>query len=297
MKPRIDIVVLTYNHEAYIQKCLEGIANQIYDGHIRVILINDASTDDTQTILNQITADFPFELVIYKNETNEGILHNIKLAAEKLAASYVAFIDGDDYWTENYKLQRQIDFLEKNKEFIGCFHDVQILHADDLDSDLFQNSHSYNHIYQFPQAYCLTEVVYRKIIPTSSVVLRFEGLNKVKWRYINDQYSSFWKLLCFIVNGSKLKFINEVWSVYRNHDKGISKAVKSENFHQSHLIFLRRILFLEEFKLFRYELLTQLLKEAELTLRRTNSISRKTVISLQYMYFTAWRLWFLNNRR
>jgi glycosyltransferase involved in cell wall biosynthesis len=289
----VDIILITKNHEKYISDCMRGISSQKVDFGVRLILINDASTDSTTDLIAKELENFPFTVEMITHAKSIGIRQNVQLAASKIQSKYVAFIDGDDYWSYDRKLQHQVEFLELHEEFIGCFHDTIIKTENYIQSDLFQDDISYHLKFNFSDSICLTEIIQRQIIPTSSVVLRSSTLAKINWEFLSDELSCFWKILCFVVNDSRLKFIDEKWSIYNNHNNGISKSMGSSTFHLSHFRFFKKIVFKKEFIGFQFQILSQLLKELELVLERSSLGKRKYFLALEYLFYTILRIKFL----
>jgi len=123
-QPLVSVICLAYNHEKFIRKCLDGFVMQKTDFAFEVIVHEDASTDKTADIVREYQEKYP-EIIkpIFQSENqySKGHLGNM---AEKICSNitgkYTAYCDGDDYWTDEYKLQIQADFLESHPEFSMC---------------------------------------------------------------------------------------------------------------------------------------------------------------------------------
>ena len=130
---KVTVCCATYNHEKYIRKCLEGIVNQVTDFRYEVLIRDDASTDNTQSIINEYVEKYPeLFITIYEKENlwNQGI--NIHAYLKKSArGKYIAYCEGDDYWTDMYKLQKQFDALESNTGLSMCTHITQLVSEDE----------------------------------------------------------------------------------------------------------------------------------------------------------------------
>lgn len=129
----VAINCIAYNHEPYIRECLEGFVMQKTNFKFVAIVHDDASTDKTADIIREYEAKYP-EIIkpIYETENQyskkDGSLRRIMNAAvEATGAKYVAMCEGDDYWTDPYKLQKQVDFLEEHEECQMCCSDAVIL--------------------------------------------------------------------------------------------------------------------------------------------------------------------------
>mgnify|MGYP003803865569 CR=1 FL=1 len=125
--PIVSICCITYNHESYIRDCLEGFIMQKTNFAFEVLIHDDASTDKTADIIRDYEAKYPEILKpIYQkeNQYSKGINPGTKFLFPRARAKYIALCEGDDYWTDPYKLQKQVDFLEANQEYSMCFHKV-----------------------------------------------------------------------------------------------------------------------------------------------------------------------------
>lgn len=124
----VAIHCVTYNHEPYIRDCLEGFLMQKTNFKFVAIVHDDVSTDKTADIIREYASKYP-EIIkpIYETENQyskfDGSLDRVmETAIAATGAKYVAMCEGDDYWIDPYKLQKQVDFLEAHEEFILCFH-------------------------------------------------------------------------------------------------------------------------------------------------------------------------------
>ena len=117
--PLVSVIMITYSHEDYIKQAIEGVLMQEYKGEIELIVSNDKSPDGTDAILKKIIGHHSRgNLIRYTNhEKNLGMLPNFIWAKQQAIGKYIAICEGDDYWTDSLKLQKQVDFLEGNPEF------------------------------------------------------------------------------------------------------------------------------------------------------------------------------------
>lgn len=120
----ISVCLITYGHEKYIRKALESILDQESDYKIEVIVSNDSSPDSTDEIVNAIIHENRSKHTIryYNQKSNVGMMQNFLFALEQCRGKYIALLEGDDYWTDKLKLQKQIEMLERNESISLCFH-------------------------------------------------------------------------------------------------------------------------------------------------------------------------------
>lgn len=121
--------MITYGHEEFIREAIEGVLMQQGDFDLELIISNDCSPDTTdeviQDILNHHTQ--ASKIVYIRHDKNIGMMPNFIFALQQCKEKYVALCEGDDYWTDPHKLQKQIDFLEANQEYVACFHNADVV--------------------------------------------------------------------------------------------------------------------------------------------------------------------------
>ena len=123
----ISICTLTYNHEKFISKAIESALVQKCSYKIEMIISDDCSTDNTVEIIKEYAAKYPGIIKPIFNAKNLGPKKNNVQCLTACTGKYIAGLEGDDYWTDTYKLQKQIDFLESNPDFIVTGHNIKEL--------------------------------------------------------------------------------------------------------------------------------------------------------------------------
>lgn len=123
--PAVSVFCTAYNHEKYIGKALRSMIEQVTDFKYEIIVHDDASTDGTKNIIEQYYEEYPDTIVpIFQTENkysrNIPIIRSIMLPISK--GRYIAFCEGDDYWCDKYKLQKQFDIMEANPSYVMCTH-------------------------------------------------------------------------------------------------------------------------------------------------------------------------------
>lgn len=128
----VSICCITYNHEKYIRKCLDGFVSQRTNFSYEILVYDDASTDRTQDILKEFQMRYPEKFKLYLGEENQykkgakGKGGFRKALCPLTKGKYVAFCEGDDYWTDPYKLQKQVNALDHNPSCTFCAHRVTV---------------------------------------------------------------------------------------------------------------------------------------------------------------------------
>lgn len=123
--PLVSICCTTYNHVNYIRQCLDGFVMQKTNFPIEILIHDDASTDGTQDIIRGYEAKYPNIIKpIYQkeNQYSKGVKVSLVYNYSRAKGKYIALCEGDDYWTDPYKLQKQVDFLESHPDYVMCSH-------------------------------------------------------------------------------------------------------------------------------------------------------------------------------
>lgn len=123
----VSVIVLTYNHEKYIRQALDSILMQEVDFKYEVLVGDDCSTDKTTELLQGYINGKEDIIQLYVREKNIGPSKNLYQLLQVAKGKYIAFCEGDDYWADVHKLQKQIQFLEENIGIIGCTHRCEIV--------------------------------------------------------------------------------------------------------------------------------------------------------------------------
>ena len=126
-RPKVSVMVITYNHAKYIAQALESVLMQETNFDFEINVIEDCSTDGTQEIVMRYVRKYPHIVKPYFNQKNIGFKvtqKNFYRGFKTLTGDYLAILEGDDYWTSPYKLQKQVDFLDANPAFAICAHNT-----------------------------------------------------------------------------------------------------------------------------------------------------------------------------
>lgn len=129
-KVLVSVQCLVYNHASYLRQCLDGFVMQKTSFKYEVIVHDDASTDGSSDIIREYAQKFPniFKVIIqHQNVYSKGISPTKKYVLPLCTGKYIAMCEGDDYWTDPYKLQKQVDFLESHPDYSMCCHGADVL--------------------------------------------------------------------------------------------------------------------------------------------------------------------------
>jgi len=212
----VSVCMITYNHELYIRDALDGVVMQKTNFKIELIIGEDCSNDDTRKICEDYAAKYPELIQLLPSDRNLGMSQNGERTLQSCKGEYIALLDGDDYWTDPLKLQKQVDFLDKHEDYILSFHDVNIQYTRK------NNCRSYRMVGSLKENTLGTEDLIKPwFIPTCSILYRnLKDINYPNWISLTD--SADIALMLFLSTLGKFYYLNEVMGVYRMHDNGIS---------------------------------------------------------------------------
>lgn len=162
---KVSVFVVTYNQEQYIGQCLSSIMSQVVDFDYEVIVGDDCSTDGTPAICDAFAREYP-NVKVYHHPKNLGHVKNWEFVLRQCQGDFVAMLEGDDYWIDDHKLQQQVDFLERNEEYILSFHQVKLVY----DEPPQVKDHLFEQLEE--REYGAREIYETWTVLTSSVVFR-----------------------------------------------------------------------------------------------------------------------------
>jgi acetyltransferase-like isoleucine patch superfamily enzyme len=215
--PLLSVTVLTYNQEDYIVETIESIVMQKCDFEYELIIAEDCGTDKTREICLDYQKKYPEKIKLLLQDENKGLIQNFIDVKSLCRGKYIAGLGGDDYWIDEYKLQKQVDFLEKNKDYgliATAFYIKKgndktrwsIYHWNECD-------YNFNDFLQGNKIAALT-ACYKK-----ELYLRYiEDVNPLQKEWTAEDYP-FW---LWISANAKVKYIPDITAVYRRLENSIS---------------------------------------------------------------------------
>ena len=214
----VSVCCFAYNHEKYIRETLESFVNQKTNFGVKYIVHDDASTDNTPVIIQEYAEKYPemiFPVFQKENQYSKGILIENEFIVPLLEGKYVAICEGDDYWTDENKLQIQVDFLEANPDYSMCLHNTQFMNEDGSLREFYFNFSSCDRDYN------TSEIILNGLGATghtSSFMFRSEYAYLPK-EFLLSGTGDFSRLIYCSLNG-KVRYIDKVMSYYRNNSDG-----------------------------------------------------------------------------
>src|ERR1700744_2913065 len=207
---KVSVIMITYNHEKFIREAIEGVLMQKTNFDFELIIANDHSPDNTDIIVSEFinTHKQGCRIKYFSHKTNLGMMPNFIFALSQSKSEYIALCEGDDYWIDENKLQKQVDFLDANSEFNICFHNVHLKNGTEFLKNEISNT----------DISTRTDLVTQgNFIHTPSAIF-INIIQKTPLWFENVMPGDY--PLWLMVSGSKgkIKYIDEIMAVYRVHD-------------------------------------------------------------------------------
>lgn len=209
--PKVSVVTVSYNQEKFIAQALKSIVSQRTEFSFELIVSDDCSTDGTRDIIKQFAREYPEIVKPVLRKRNVGAVRNFVEAMQMAEGQYVALCEGDDFWTDDSKIQRQVDFLDGHQSHSLCFHPTRVFYEGGQGQD-----------YEYPEErepskFTVGTLLQRNYIQTNSVMYRRKSYADVPM----DILPLDWYLHLYHAQTGKVGFINQTMSAYRKHADGL----------------------------------------------------------------------------
>lgn len=216
---KVSIVCISYNQEKFIGQTLESFVVQKTDFPFQVIISDDCSTDNTAQIIKEYAAKYPDIIKPIFRKKNLGVMKNFIATLSDINTEYLIYNEGDDYFSDPLKIQKQVDFLDKNPDYSICFHPVTIHYENNERHDEIFPHESY----RFSKTeLALEDLIKRNFMQTNSVMYRWRYRNKKLYNvFPKDILPCDWYLHLLHAQVGTIGFIDEIMAVYRKHEHGI----------------------------------------------------------------------------
>jgi glycosyltransferase involved in cell wall biosynthesis len=214
-RKKISVIVTSYNHEQYISQCLESILIQKGYFNLEIILGDDCSKDKTRKIMQQYYEIYPGIIKIMLDEPNMGISKNLKRCLDASTGDFIAVCEGDDYWTDENKLQKQMEYLEENEDCSMCFSALMILIEEENRFILHEGQNNLK-----KDTITTEDLIESNYIGNFSCCMyRTDVIRKLPLELFNIETAD-WMFNMACGNVGKIGFIRDPMSVYRIHSNG-----------------------------------------------------------------------------
>lgn len=284
---KVSVCMITYGHEEYIYQAIEGVLMQESDFEIELIIANDSSPDQTDKVIEEILKSHPkaSKIKYFKQEKNIGMMPNFIFALKQCSGNYIALCEGDDYWTDSLKLQKQVNFLENNLDYVVCYHDCSVV-------DQFNKFKVESFLQSYKSDYNENDLKKGAWLPTLTRC----------FRNVIEEFPSFYEkvncgdlfLTSFLGKHGKAKYLDFNGACYREHNNGVWSPI-DENLKTKKMIY--DYIYLSEFyknqdkeiyKFYKNSLNKSFLKDFKADLPIGNMFFNLKKFKFYYLTFLFW---------
>jgi glycosyltransferase involved in cell wall biosynthesis len=219
IRMKLSVVMVTYNHEKFIAQAIESILAQRVNFDYEIVIGEDLSTDNTRAIVLDFARRYPERIRTLSRDRNIGAMRNFVQTIAACRGQYLAFLEGDDYWTSPDKLQKQVDFLDAHYECAICCHKVRYLYElGSAEFDIFPTRAS--------GKYTIEDLLKSNFVMTCSMVLRRELIGPIpKWIFhmkLGDL-----PICALAARHGTIELMDENMATYRVHAGGTWSSLPS----------------------------------------------------------------------
>jgi len=213
---KVSVCLTTYNHERFVRQAIESVLMQETDFDYELVIGEDCSTDGTRAIVRDYAAYYPELIRPLLQERNQGMISNFVAVLKACRGQYVALLEGDDYWTDTLKLQKQVHFLERTAHAF-CYHHALYQYDDGSEAPQLPGIALRKPIAR------VEDLLFPVTIPTCSVVFRRSALPPLPGWYFELPFGD-WSLWILLASNGTVAYLPENMAVYRVHSAGVSSS-------------------------------------------------------------------------
>jgi glycosyltransferase involved in cell wall biosynthesis len=222
--PLVSVLMITYNHAPYVRQAIESVLAQRVSFPIEIVIGEDCSTDGTRDAVHAAVADAPVPVTLIERPSNIGMVPNFVDTLSRCRGQYIALLEGDDWWTDPGKLQRQVDMLRSDEGMAFCFHAVRWTNQRDGGED-----HDWPR--QRPPVIDFDSIANEVFIQTASVVLRRSMLPAIP-AWTAQLHALDWYMFLVMAARGRVGFLPQVMSAYRVHASGATAFMRTQGIHE-----------------------------------------------------------------
>jgi glycosyltransferase involved in cell wall biosynthesis len=219
-KPLVSVHLLTYNHAKFIAQSIESVVNQQTSFPFEIVIGDDHSTDGTSQIVDQYAAQYPDLIKVVRGKTNGGPQPNSIRILENSQGKYMAALEGDDYWIDPLKLQKQVDFMEQNPDFAICFTNTRVEFFENNEEPYLLNSNIEKDVFELKDLIAETEVWF---MGTATLFYTMSSIFPVQ-PWFHKTKSGDIPMIMLAARHGKIKYLPDVTAAYRRHAAGASNT-------------------------------------------------------------------------
>lgn len=207
--PKVSVCMLAYNNADFVEQAIESVLDQIVSFDVELVVCEDASTDDVATKIKSFKNRERIRINAHFNEVNLGLTANFAAGISRCTGEYIAILDNDDYWTDDKKLQKQVEYMEANPKVSICYHPVQLSVDGILKPDEFRRP---------PAITDIRELAKGNFISSQSIMVRASAFEGFPPQYFASPVNDYFYLMLLAKNGL-IGRLDECMAVYRIHSR------------------------------------------------------------------------------
>lgn len=223
-EPQVSVLMLVYEHEKFVAQAIQSVLTQQCDFPFELIIINDCSSDGSAEICSSIAASAPTKVTFIDNHSNIGMHNSFEKLWNVSSAPLIAFCEGDDFWVDNLKLQKQVDLMRQNPRWDLCGANAQVI---ELSKEGVWEIKNYLKPLIAQSEYSFEELISAYHFHFSTVIIRKRSVRFPSW--FKSVYCVDRPIYLLAVEDSVAGYLNHVVSAYRIHSGGNWSSISSLN--------------------------------------------------------------------
>lgn len=209
IRVKLSVMMITYNHERFIAQAIESVLAQRANFDYEIVIGEDLSTDNTRGIVVDFGRRYPGRIVPFLRRRNIGAMRNFTETIGACRGEYLAFLEGDDYWTSPDKLQKQVDFLDAHPDRAISCHRVQFLNeTGEAEWDVFPPRPA--------GEYTIEDLLKSNFVMTCSMVMRRDLIGPIP-NWLFQMKLADWPLCAMVARYGTIELMDEIMANYRVH--------------------------------------------------------------------------------
>jgi glycosyltransferase involved in cell wall biosynthesis len=236
-RPKVSVAMITYQHKKFVTQAVESVLMQRTNFPYELVIGEDCSTDGTQDIVLELQRKHPDRIKALLPTKNLGMMANSFQTLLACDGDYVARLEGDDYWTDPCKLQRQVDLLESKPQLSACFTRTQVIGEEEMEVRSFIPGENAG-----KEVYTIEDMLAKNCIATASIMYR-NAFREIDLDSLLESGLDDWPVHILFSHRGPIGYISEVMAAYRLHGGGIwtavDEVVKLEAIIQMYKVVLR----------------------------------------------------------
>jgi glycosyltransferase involved in cell wall biosynthesis len=228
---KVSVLILVYNHEKYIKQCIESVLDQKTNARLEIVVGNDGSTDGSLHIIEELAKEFPNEIRLISSTENKGISKNIIQLIKAATGDFINILDGDDYYSSEFKLQKQLDCFITEPGLLAVCHNVMMVDC---------NNSNLEKLNKISKEYIsLKDAQNGRLVHINAWLIRASAIHDHEY-YSNLVRCNDVLFELKILEKGPARFLNETLSTWRMYNESMSKNISlKEQFIYFELLYKR----------------------------------------------------------